>query len=987
MNPSLRSKSSWKIERLKEEVKTINKDKLKIPFIAISESWLKPHIEDAQIVINNYNVFRADRKKSKNGGSLVYIHNEIPIEETDTFDDDVCSAVICSSKRWRCIIASVYRPPSSSKESFSKMLKFISEFIEKRRKSNKYQLFIFGDYNFPNIEWKEFDSDLSASQENQTSNLKNFMDNYFLTQYVRESTRKKNILDLFLTDDPNFVNLVRINDISISDHYLVEIFTTFFDGLEKPKQVEKTKKDISELDFTKLNLNTSDFTKINQEFSQIDWKSMVEKGIESFPSNFNYAVYTVVKRYSKIYNPKKRFYASTYTKKRHIINRKVRKYRKKASNFNLDDSKREEFQKKITSLLEEKKKSFLEERLSKENDAVNKIKSNPKYFYSYANRSKKVSSSPSLLVDAHDNTILEEQHIADLLQDHFKNVFSEPRNCDSDAALTGEPKIYYPLSDLELTNTDVIDAINEMKPTSSCPKQDIPARVLKNCKNTLCVPLRIFWEKSFCTGTIPKEYKTQLIIPLHKKGLKTKAENYRPISLTSHVIKIFERILRRKITDFLDNNGLINSGQHGFRKNRNCLTQLLDHLNYVMTNSIEDIRTDCIYIDYAKAFDKVDHHILISKLKYYTINGKYSKWIQNFVSGRTQTVQVNNTLSYSTPVLSGVPQGSVLGPLLFVLYINDLPNNIQQSRILTFADDTKLVAKADTEHDRRKLQEDLNHIIEWSEKNNMRLNSKKFELISYDFNSAKCNNTDENVHYKADNNIEIWPSLHVRDLGVYLDKNMSWNTHRSIISEKAKRICSWVFSVFYTRKPDVMLPLFNSLVRSKLEYCNELWNPHEIKEINKIESIQRSFTYRLKGMQTLNYWERLKALNIMSLQRRRERSIIIYVWKIKNAIYPNCIQLEFKEHKRSDTITAKVKPLCKTQGRIRRIYEESFIIKSAQLWNILPAPLTRITELPAFKKELTKFLKDIPDEPPISGYVGTSKNSLVDKSLLRRRCM
>ena len=579
MNPSLRSKSSWKIERLKEEVKTINKDKLKIPFIAISESWLKPHIEDAQIEINNYNIFRADRKKSKNGGSLVYIHNEILIEETDTFDDDVCSAVICSSKRWRCIIASVYRPPSSSKESFSKLLKFINEFIEKRRKSMKYQLFIFGDFNFPNIEWREFDSDLSASQENQTSNLKNFMDNFFLTQYVRESTRKKNILDLFLTDDPNFVNLVRINDISISDHYLVEIFTTFFDGLEKPKEEEKTEKDILELDFRKLNLNTSDFTKINQEFSQIDWKSMVEKGIESFPSNFNYVVYTVVKRYSKIYNPKKRFYTNSYTKKRRTINRKIRKYQKKTSNFNLDDTKREAFQKKVIALQEEKKKSFLEERLSKENDAVNKIKNNPKYFYNYANRFKKVSSSPSLLVDEHENTILDEQLIADLLQDHFKNVFSKPRNCDSDAALIGEAKISYPLSDLELTNKDVIEAINEMKASSSCPKQDIPARVLKNCKSTLCVPLKIFWEKSFHTGTIPKEYKTQLIIPLHKKGLKTKAENYRPISLTPHVIKIFERILRRKITDFLDNNGLINSGQHGFRKNRNCLTQLLDHLN------------------------------------------------------------------------------------------------------------------------------------------------------------------------------------------------------------------------------------------------------------------------------------------------------------------------------------------------------------------------------------------------------------------------
>ena len=173
-----------------------------------------------------------------------------------------------------------------------------------------------------------------------------------------------------------------------------------------------------------------------------------------------------------------------------------------------------------------------------------------------------------------------------------------------------------------------------------------------------------------------------------------------------------------------------------------------------------------------------------------------------------------------------------------------------------------------------------------------------------------------------------------------------------------------------------MMTLFNALVRSKLEYCSEIWSPYKMKDINKVEQVQRSFTSQIKGLDNLNYWERLKELGILSLQRRREQNIILHLWKIKYGINPNSINIEFKEHTRSSAIRALIKPLPKIKGKLLTQYDESFVVRSARLWNVLPPKLTRVSTFDVFKSGLKEFLFKIPDEPPIPGYYHTSDNSL-----------
>ena len=271
----------------------------------------------------------------------------------------------------------------------------------------------------------------------------------------------------------------------------------------------------------------------------------------------------------------------------------------------------------------------------------------------------------------------------------------------------------------------------------------------------------------------------------------------------------------------------------------------------------------------------------------------------------------------------------------------------------------------------------------------MELNKDKFELISFNIQTDNCNLKvlktlpffNELTMYATSNEVTISPSLHVKDLGITIDNQLNWNQHIFNISKKAKQISGWILSVFYSRNKVPMLILFKSLIRSRLEYCCEVWNPHQTQYINQIENIQRSFTFKIDGMRDFNYWERLERLGIRSLQRRREKLVILHVWKVLHHVYPNTINLTFREHQRSGAIKAILKPLPRLQGKSLTTFEESFAVRSAKLWNCLPPNISKISTLQTFKTKLSNFLKLIPDTPPIPGYPYLNNNSLIHQCL------
>ena len=443
-------------------------------------------------------------------------------------------------------------------------------------------------------------------------------------------------------------------------------------------------------------------------------------------------------------------------------------------------------------------------------------------------------------------------------------------------------------------------------------------------------------------------------------------------------------MLRNHLVSHLEENGLINKNQHGFRKKRSCLTQLLDQVEHIFNclNSGEEV--DVVYLDYAKAFDKVDHKILLAKLKKYGIKGKMYKWIKEFLTARVQTVVVEGKKSSFHIVTSGVPQGTVIGPILFIVYINDLVSILQHSKGLSFADDTKLIKSINGMKCVSLLQEDLWNVISWSLLNNMQLHEKKFEVLNYSLNTSLLLRhlpfTSECKEYLTSGGHTLEPIDVVRDLGVLVSNDRSWTPHIEQTVQSARTIASWVLSVFRDRSPVIMMTLYKTMIRSKLEYCCPVWNPSKVQNIQALENIQRSFTRKISGCQDCNYWDRLKKLHILSLQRRRERYCIIHVWKMLNNLAPNDIGMKFYSQNRLGMKITLPPVNNKVQASVKTDYENSFKIKAARLWNILPKHVNTVTSLDEFKAVLGEFLRKFPDTPPVPGYTAVNRNSLLDWS-------
>ena len=406
-----------------------------------------------------------------------------------------------------------------------------------------------------------------------------------------------------------------------------------------------------------------------------------------------------------------------------------------------------------------------------------------------------------------------------------------------------------------------------------------------------CYPIKKIWRLSLDTGKLPEGTTLAYITPIFKGGARSLPANYRPISLTNHLTKIFERILRKDILQHLETNHLMNNTQHGFRSGRSTLSQLLHYLDSVLTKLEEGDEVDSIYLDFAKAFDKVDHHILLTKVASLNIGGKVLQWLDTFLKCRRQSVKVEEEFSESVPVTSGVPQGSVLGPLLFLILMIDIDDDILDSILGSFADDTRIWGTLRDFLQLNTIQAELNKVYHWAQINNMEFNEPKFEQMHFGKGNSQ-------LQYTSPTGSVITRKNTIKDLGVIFEDNLLF--HKHIISTVAKchRIAGWSLRTFKSRATNVMLTLLKSLVVSQVEYACIIWSPIDMEHINLLENVQRKFTSRFACFQEYDdnlqmpicrtdYPNRLQHLHLYSLQRRRERYLILYIYKIIISAVPN----------------------------------------------------------------------------------------------------
>ena len=408
----------------------------------------------------------------------------------------------------------------------------------------------------------------------------------------------------------------------------------------------------------------------------------------------------------------------------------------------------------------------------------------------------------------------------------------------------------------------------------------VSALFLKKCAKALCIPIAQLFNKSVSLGEYPTMFKYNLILPVHKKDDRSNIANYRPISIEPILAKIFERFVNNSLRQQLTNYMCFE--QHGFLPGRSTISNLACYADEVSRCLDEKTEMHSIYTDFSRAFDSVCHDFLIAKLEYhYGIHGVSLNWFRSYLSGRYQRVVVHGVESTWTKVTSGVVQGSVLGPTMFNLFINDLPLAIKSSRCSLFADDAKISKQIKRLPDCYELQSDIDNLKKKKKKWYITINLTKCKYIS--FSLLKSRSIEYTYHFGAH---IIEQVNEIKDLGVIFSKNLNFSTHINYIIKKSFRMLGFIKrSTKPINNVKVLINLYYTLVRSNLEYCNFIWSPSATYLVTKLERVQRKFTRFLCFKQKLNYKKisyenRCKLFNLQTLEERRKISDIIYINKI-----------------------------------------------------------------------------------------------------------
>ena len=896
-------------------------DEHKPDIVVGTETWLNPQIKDSEIFPETYNIFRNDRTDGY-GGVLIAIKNTIVCERIPTKENlEHLACKMFTSNNPPIILNAIYRPPSSSLQYTLD----ICDEIEKTYKNHKNSiLWTLGDFNLPDIDWT-----LLTTQGNR--NLLDINQRYIdmsthasQEQAIKEPTRDNNILDLFFTNRPNFITNIK-NLPALGDHDIPFIKTNISVKLWK-----KPKRQIWLWNKT----NIPDLHKNAQYFK----KSFLSKHSSKDPVD---TLWICIK--SNLISLMENFVPTKTTSTQYrqpwldnttqrLCKQKNRWYQKtKKSTSQKIKNKYQELKRQCRKACREARHKYVNSLFDAEGNC------NKNRFWQYVKSKRKDNVGNPPLYDSDHNLHTDPCKKAEILNSQFSSVFSPIHKTN---IFTGETN-YNEMDTITVNENGVYKLLHNINPHKATGPDTIPGRLLKELAAHLAPVYTILFQASLNQGTLPSDWKTAHVTPIFKKGDPKEACNYRPVSLTSISCKLLEHIIHSNVMKHLDLNKILTSCQHGFRKRRSCETQLISTFHDLSKGIDHNKQTDVILLDFSKAFDKVSHFTLLNKLHLYGINKGIILWMRDFLLGRTQRVLIDNKYSSFSPVTSGVPQGSVLGPLLFLIYINDLPSVVSKdTHVKLFADDSVVYRSINSKSDCEILQKDLNNLQQWERENLMHFHPDKCQLITIT-NKKRTINFDYTIHNQI-----IEKTNQAKYLGIHLSNNLSFNYHIDSVCKKAHHTLSFLQRNFGSCHKDLKIKLYKSHVRPLLEYCSSVWDPFTQRNIKKIEAVQRrgarfvhsSFSY-LTPVTPL-----LQDLKWHPLRERRAQAKLMLLFKAQK----NLVDIPLNHHQVSqghDTrnSTNYFVPFCRTN-----IFKNSFHNNSIQLWNSLPLPTRLLTSVDSF---------------------------------------
>lgn len=904
-----------KIDELKSRI-----SKSKPDLIGITETHLSDRNDSSTFLVPGYTLYRSDRKSGLHGGVVLYVKSDIPSHQLQKNSDPLgeWESIWCCIQPTKSIsfnIGCCYRIPSLAiPVHWPGFLSTLNHSL-----SSFSNILLMGDFNFPSIDWSS--SQTSQSTSSASYEFLELLQDYDLTQHVTQPTRHRDgqqssLLDLVISS-PNvqISSVLHSAPLGRSDHDFLSFQIETNYNLNLPRLAQP-------------NFRNADYVMLNDIFSSIDWTLEFEDlDVDSQLETLEKFIQDVIENYIPSYTRANNCNPPWYDKNiRSLVNKKKRAY-SRLRNFptpsNLAAYKLS--RNSVVNSIRRARQLF-------EGRLIQNSKKQPKALFAYINRNKKTITT-SCIKNSDGNILLEDEDITATFNKFFTSTLKP-------TTLSPPPKI----TDTGLVNfstQDVAAALSILKEDKSCGPDKIPAVFLKNCASSLALPFYIIFNTSIRTCIFPARWKDAHIVPIHKSGSHHDVQNYRPISLLSVVSKILERFVHCDLLLQCKDLNIIPESQHGFLPGRSCLSNLLDTYNYITQLVDAGVSCDMLFLDFKKAFDSVPHAKLINKLSFLKFPPTTITWIHSYLHNRRQRVCLRGTFSDWTPVTSGVPQGSVLGPLLFNIYMSDLSRALI-SKNNSYADDLKLCSPSFLS---TTLQSDLQNISDWTISNGLELNPDKCAVMYFGHN---------NPHYPYHFRTKIIASKSSHpDLGILIDDSLKFHRHADCVTAKVMKKAHYILKSFSHLTVKAFSILYKTFLRPVLEYCSQVGRPCYSSALARLESCQRRLTKWCKPLRCLTYNERLLRLNLPTVDTRLNRGDLILAFQILNNqlhVDPSDFFCFLSSNTRGHNAR-----LVGSNSRLN-VRHRFFTERVVSLWNSLPPEIVSAPTLNAFKNRLDLFL-------------------------------
>ena len=842
----------------------------------------------------------------------------------------------------RLTIGAYYRPPDRMDDAYLEETREVFALLKK--KTRRCVLIAGGDFNLPDVDWPSLSIQGHQYPARVSQTYLDIVADNDLVQQVDFPTRKTKTLDLILTTHPSFkLRCKALPSVANSDHDVVLYDTSLSPIRPKPprRKIYLWKK-----------ADTAGMKKDMLEFSQTfhpdpvlpnaveaAWTDLKEKLLQ-----------TVEKRVPSKTTPARHSNPWINTSIRRAIRRKQRAHKKARRTGKKRDADRyRRLQAEVRFEIRRASKQYMEDVVD------NDFKTDSKRFWAYVKSKGQDTGGVSPLKDKDGFLKSDNLGKAEALSEQFKSAFTEE---DTSSIPDKGPSPFPDMPPITVNEAGVRKLLQNLRPDKAAGPDAIPPFILKTAAEEVAPVMTALFQLSLDSGQVPTDWKQANIVPIFKKGDRSLPANYRPVSLTSITCKVLEHVIHSSIMDHFDQHQILSDTQHGFRKRRSCETQLLVTIHDIASKLSRGKQIDAVLLDFSKAFDKVPHKRLLHKLHFYGVRNSTLGWIQAFLTHRSQQVVLEGTHSSPADVVSGVPQGTVLGPLLFLAFINDLPDIVRSSSTRLFADDSLIFREVCNLQDQALIQADLDRLAEWENTWQMSFNASKCNIIR--FSPSRRHTIIDSQYSLHGQTLETVSSA--KYLGVTLQDDLSWSKHLDSVAARGNRTVGFLRRNFRDCSTKVRSATYTSMVRPRLEYASSVWDPHKRKDVQLLEKVQRraaryacnSYHDRSPGAVT----QLLQQLQWDSLEQRRHHNRLTALYKIQNGL----VDLQpTKFFQPSDSRTRGANRLRQENVSHPALFH-SFFPRTISEWNRLPTTTTSAPSLEAFRHRLCCSHHDL--QPP-----------------------